>query len=191
MRAESIARRRAIPASAKAEAARRVELTFEGAIAPLAGEVVSGYWPEPDELDVRPLLVALHARGHAVALPVVGGRGQPLMFRRWRPDDSLVAGALGIATPSPEAPELRPTILLVPLLAFDRDGYRLGRGGGYYDRTLRAARAAGRVLAVGVAFAAQEVARVPRDDGDERLDWIVTEGGAVRFEPSSARLGSP
>jgi 5-formyltetrahydrofolate cyclo-ligase len=148
---------------------------------PVAGhEIISAFWPLADELDTRPLISALAARGHTIGLPVVIKRGLPLLFRRWTPDTALVQGSFRVMTPPPEAPEVVPSLLIVPLLAFDRAGYRLGYGGGFYDRTLHKLRggavgAKSGVLAVGVALSAQEVAAVPRDDTDQPLDWIVTE----------------
>lgn len=145
------------------------------------GMPVAGYWPVRDELDVRGLLADLAAGGADVALPVIAAPDRPLGFRRWRPGDVLASGEFGIATPPLDARPIVPQLLIVPLLAFDRAGYRLGMGRGYYDRTLRALRAGGPTVAVGVAFAAQEVAEVPHDGFDERLDWVVTERGARRF----------
>ena len=144
---------------------------------------LSAYLPVRAEFDATPILRHAHARGCRTCLPVVPGRGRPLTFRRWSPGDPLVDGTFGIAVPSPEAEVMEPVILLVPMLAFDDDGYRLGYGGGFYDRTLARRRARGpEALAVGVAFAGQRVERVPRSTEDERLDWIVTEEGARRFE---------
>ncbi len=143
---------------------------------------VGGYWPLGSELDVRPALIHLATLGHGAALPVSGPRGTALLFRDWEPDHAMVAGRYGILEPGAErAVVAHPAVLLVPLLAFDRAGHRLGYGAGYYDRTLEALRAAGPVLAVGVAFAAQEVGAVPRADHDERLDWIVTERETLRI----------
>ncbi|AWK85533.1 5-formyltetrahydrofolate cyclo-ligase [Azospirillum thermophilum] len=143
-----------------------------------AGEV-GGYWPLGSELDVRPALHHLRTLGRTVALPVSGPRGSALVFRRWRPEDVLVKGRYGIHEPDGSSPELRPAVLLVPLLAFDRRGHRLGYGAGYYDRTLEALRAVHPVLAVGVAFAAQELEAVPVGAHDQPLDWIVTEREAL------------
>ncbi|HEY7690084.1 MAG TPA: 5-formyltetrahydrofolate cyclo-ligase [Dongiaceae bacterium] len=137
---------------------------------------VSAFWPLEDELNTRPLIAALAARNHTIGLPVVVKKGQPLIFRRWTPETALVQGSFRVMTPPPDAPEVVPSLLVVPLLAFDRAGYRLGYGGGFYDRTLHKLRGAdGKVLAVGVALSAQEVPSVPRDDTDQPLDWIVTE----------------
>jgi len=145
------------------------------------GTPVAGYWPLRDELDVRGLLADLAAAGADVTLPAIVAPDRPLVFRRWRPGDVLAPGAFGVAEPAADKRAIVPQVVILPLLAFDAAGYRLGMGRGYYDRTLRVLRAAGRVLAVGVAFAAQEVAEVPRDGFDERLDWIVTERGARRL----------
>ena len=145
---------------------------FFAAVNPQAGCVVSGYWPMRDEVDVRPLLRELHDRGHPCALPVVNGRGQPLDFRAWSPGDPLVDAAYGTRAPAEDAAPMTPELLLVPMLAFDDRGYRLGYGGGFYDRTLATLKAP---IAVGCAYDAQRVEALPIDDHDRRLDWIVTE----------------
>jgi 5-formyltetrahydrofolate cyclo-ligase len=150
--------------------------------------IVAGYWPFGTELDVRPLLHRLAALGVGLALPVTRDADLPLEFRRWKPGDGLVQGAYGISHPQSLAPVVRPSLLLLPLLAFDAQGWRLGYGAGYYDRTLAALRGLGvtragglPVLAVGIAYAAQETAMVPHHSGDQRLDGIVTEKAARRF----------
>ena len=140
--------------------------------------VVSGYWPMRDEFDVRPLLAALHERGHPCALPVVMGRGLALEFRAWKPGDALVEAAFGTRVPAHDAPLVTPQLLLVPLLAFDGRGYRLGYGGGFYDRSLAALESP---IAVGCAYDAQRVDALPVDAHDRRLDWIVTETGILEF----------
>jgi 5-formyltetrahydrofolate cyclo-ligase len=156
----------------------RLAAAFLSAIGCPPGGVVSGYWPMGDEADVIPLLAQLSARGCGTALPVVVGKDVGLVFRRWQPGDALEAGTYGTHHPRPAASEAIPDLLLVPLLAFDRRGRRLGYGGGYYDRTLAALRAQRPVLAVGIAFAAQEVEMLPDGPYDQRLDWVVTEQGA-------------
>jgi len=163
------------------DAGAAVRDNFLGAIRPAAGIPVSAYWPLEEEFDPRPLFQELHRRGHPVGLPVIAGKGQPLLFRRWEPTTELVRGPFRVMTPPSTAPEIVPRLLLVPLLAFDRGGYRLGYGGGFYDRTIAKLRAAGEALTVGVTFAALEVSAVPRDDTDQPLDWIVTEREAIRI----------
>ena len=191
LRGEAAARRRAaargVPAAGVA-----VRDNFLASIAVPAGIAVSAYWPLEEEFDPRPLFQALHRRGHPIGLPVILGRGQPLLFRRWEPNIELVRGSFRVLTPPSSAPEVTPGLLLVPLLAFDRAGYRLGYGGGFYDRTIAKLRAAGAPLAVGVAFAAQEVAAVPHDDTDQPLDWIVTEREAMHVgRQQSANSNQP
>jgi 5-formyltetrahydrofolate cyclo-ligase len=141
--------------------------------------IVSGYWPMRDELDARPLLETLVARGWRAALPAVMHRGDALQFRAWRPGDALIDGGFGTSVPPPHVELLEPDVLIVPMLAFDGRGYRLGYGGGYYDRSLAVLRARRKVLAIGVAYDAQRIDRVPNDAHDQPLDLIVTENGAI------------
>lgn len=146
-----------------------------------AGDTVSGYWPLRDEIDIRALLTALHGEGTVCGLPVVMKRAVPLVFRRWRPGEELESAAFGLSQPSSDAPVIEPRVLLVPLLAVDSAGNRLGYGAGYYDRTLQALRAQGPATAVGIAFEAQRVAALPVDGYDQPLDWLVTERSVTRF----------
>jgi 5-formyltetrahydrofolate cyclo-ligase len=150
------------------------------------GCVVSAYWPIGSEIDPRPLMAHLHGQGHPIALPLTPAPGNPLVFRAWRPEDTLVAADFGTRVPLASQPELTPRVLIVPLLAFDRTGYRLGYGGGYYDRTLARLRDSGDVLAVGVAYAAQEVAEVPRGGSDQPIDWIVTETESMDLQGNAS-----
>ena len=138
---------------------------------------MAGYWPKGDEADIRPAMETLSLAGHVTALPVVAGRGWPLLFRQWRPGHPLVPGAFRVMEPMEDAPVVQPDILLVPLLAFDDRGYRLGYGGGFYDRTLEVLRAAAPALALGIGYAGQRLESVPIDAYDQKLDWIVTEEG--------------
>lgn len=146
---------------------------------PPPGAVVAGFWPMGHEIDIRPLLHALHERGHPIALPVTPKRGNPLHFRRWRPGDDLARGPMGTRQPPETADPLTPSFLLVPLLAFDRRGNRLGYGAGYYDRTLATLPGA---VALGVAHAAQELDEVPAGPDDARLHAIATEAGLILAE---------
>lgn len=156
-------------------------LVARAAPLPMPAGAIAGYWPIGSELDIRPWLLHLHHKGRTVALPVTGPRGEALVFRAWHPGVDLVAGRYGIAECGGSCPAVVPAVVLVPLLAFDRRGHRLGYGAGYYDRTLEALTAAGDPpLAVGVGYAAQEVAAVPHDAFDRRLDWIVTERELIR-----------
>jgi len=141
---------------------------------PPEGAIVAGFWPMGEEIDIRPLLVALHERGHRIVLPVTPKRGQPLTFRQWHPGATMIREPFG--TLRPDGPELTPDFLLVPLLAFDRAGRRLGYGAGYYDRTLALLPNAG---TLGVAYAAQEMDEVPAGPYDIRLPAIATERGVI------------
>ena len=140
--------------------------------------IVSGYYPMEGEIWPLPLMAALRAKGHSLALPVMQGKADPLLFRAWSPGDPLIPGVWGIRQPAPDRPVVLPDIVLVPLLAFDARGYRLGYGGGYYDRTLRSLRALKPILAVGLALDELEVDAVPHLDYDERLEWVLTPSGA-------------
>ena len=186
------AERRAQAFAALPNAGHDLATRFHESVHLPRGAVVSGYWPLDGELDIRPLLHQIHEQGHPIGLPVVRGKGQPLLFRRWSPGMALVECSFRVLTPPEGAPEIVPDVLLVPLLAFDREGFRLGYGGGFYDRTLEKRRheahsggahsghpvPRGPILAIGMAFAAQETECLPRGPFDQRLDWIVTEAWA-------------
>ena len=143
--------------------------------------VVSGFWPIKDEIDIRPLMINLHDGGFQLALPVVQGRGKPLLFRAWRPGDPLEQGVFGTLQPSPQCETLEPDALIVPMLACDQEGWRLGYGGGFYDRTLVGLRDRKAVTAVGVGFNGQLVDKVPHGPDDQRLDWLLTDKRACAF----------
>ena len=155
--------------------------TFLSVPLPTKDLVVSGYHPIGSEIDPRPLLAKLRGEGHNVVLPVVISKNAPLLFREWVEGDPMVRGPFGVTEPLPGAPEVTPDVLLVPLLAFDRRGFRLGYGGGFYDRTLTNLRKQGVPMAVGVGFAAQEVDVVPVAEYDQPLNWIVTEREAIEI----------
>jgi 5-formyltetrahydrofolate cyclo-ligase len=180
LRAQYRERRRNIPSDEAAAAAQQIALRVTRDLALPAGAVVAGYWPFPDELDPRPWMDMLHARGHRLCLPVVADRDTALEFRAWAPGEPLIEAVFGTRVPQIDRPTLVPQVLLVPLLAFDRDGYRLGYGGGYYDRTL-AAMAQDHPISIGLAFASQEINNVPHEAHDRRLDWVMTERAVHRI----------
>ena len=182
LRAAMKARRAAMPAALRADGARRLAERGLGWLEPAPDAIVSGFLSIADELDTAPLLVALHRLGHRLCLPVMQGRGRPLLFRTYTPGDALATVVWGIQEPFPEKAELEPDMLLVPLLAADMQGHRLGYGGGFFDRTLRALRQKKPVIAIGLAFEEQVVDAVPHLDYDERLDWVLTPSGPRRTE---------
>ena len=174
LRKVALARRDALPAAERMAAAEAIAVrTFPVALT--SGTIVSGFMPLNSEISPLPLMRKLAEASAGLALPVVVGRGLPLSMRAYAFGDALVKGVWGIRVPPPEAPEVEPDVLLVPLLAFDRNGNRLGYGAGYYDMTIAALRARKRVVAIGVAFAAQEVDEVPTTPRDVRLDLVLTE----------------
>jgi 5-formyltetrahydrofolate cyclo-ligase len=144
------------------------------------GQIVSGFFPFKSEIDVLPLLARLRSEGWITCLPIVHRQREPLIFRQWAPGERTVPGIWGIPMPEAGAAEVEPDVLLVPLLAFDRKGHRLGYGGGFYDRTLTHLRGKKRVTAIGVAYSGQEMSQVPSGTMDERLDYILTEAGPRR-----------
>ena len=160
---------------ANIEAPARLAKAMLAQHAPPKGAIIAGYWPMGEELDPRPLMLALASRGHAMALPVTPPRGQPLAFRAWVPGAALRPGPMGTSEPV-AGEELRPDVVLVPLLAFDRAGRRLGYGGGYYDRTLAELPGA---KAIGIAYAGQEMPEVPAGPQDFRLPLIATEDSVI------------
>jgi 5-formyltetrahydrofolate cyclo-ligase len=149
-----------------------------------APRIVAGFSPIRDEIDPTPLMLALQAKGARLCLPVTPPRGSsaPLTFRAWSPGDPLDRSPFGVPEPHPDASEVEPDLLLVPLLAFDGRGGRLGYGAGHYDRTLRALRARRKVIAVGLAYAAQARDDLPLEPHDEPLDAILSEMGYMPLQ---------
>jgi len=137
--------------------------------------IVSGFIPYKSEITTVPMLDQLHRQGWKTCLPVVIAPEEPLVFRGWAPGEPLVPGAWDIPVPPETAAQMLPDVLLVPMLAFDRKGFRLGYGGGFYDRTLEKLRALKRVVAIGVAYHAQMVDEVPSGLHDAPLDYVMTE----------------
>ncbi len=152
-------------------------LDFAGDV---SGKTVSGFIPYLSEIDTRPLLKLLDAKGCTTCVPVVVENNAPLEFRTWSPGEPTVPGRWNIPVPEDGAPVVDPDYLLVPMLAFDLAGYRLGYGGGFYDRTLEKLRAMKPVVAIGVAYSAQQVDAVVHGDHDQPLDWILTEKGPLK-----------
>ena len=142
---------------------------------------VAAYWPIRDEADTFPLIRALADAGFVTALPVVVGSGRSLLFRRWSPGDTLVKAAYGLSEPEPEQASVEPDVLFTPLAAFDRRGHRIGYGQGHYDATLARLRRERQVLAVGVAFACQEIPQIPDETHDQTLDFVITEDAVLDF----------
>ena len=179
LRAEALARRDALPAAARAAAAQAI--AGRAFPLPVAGAIVAGFSPMKSEINPVPLMRKLSDAGAQLALPVVQGRGKPLIMRAWHFGAPLKAGPWGIREPTPDAPEVAPDILIVPLACFDRAGHRIGYGAGYYDMTIHALRAQKKVVAVGIAYAAQEIPKVPATERDARLDLVLTEREVIDF----------
>jgi len=180
VRLAAMARRDAQPAADRVAAAQVLaQAGLPVAVGP--GVVVSGYSPLKSEISPLPLLRRCADAGAALALPVVVGRGKPLIMRAWSFGAPLAAGVWGIREPTAAAAEVFPDILIVPLLAFDRTGHRIGYGAGYYDMTIARLRAIKDVTAIGIAFAAQEIAAVPATARDARLDLVLTERETIDF----------
>ena len=149
------------------------------------GQRVGAYLAIGSELETGPLLDRSAGLGIQLCLPVIAHPERPLLFRSWAPGEPLVPAPFGLSEPAPDALEVIPDLMIVPLLAFARDGRRLGYGGGYYDRTLEVLRAGHGVVAVGFAHAGQEMPDLPAGPLDARLDYIATEGGLIRCGPES------
>ncbi len=178
LRATARAARDAAHASGNGAAEQATRLLL-GFLTPFRGAVMAGYMPLGSELDPRPAMRQLEGHG-PVAVPVVEGKARPLRFDRWSSTCEMVSGAFGAMIPK-ESDPIRPDVLIVPMLAFNREGHRLGYGGGFYDRTLAGLRATGQVFAVGFAYGAQEVRDLPIEPTDAPLDAIVTEREVLTF----------
>ena len=180
LRNEALARRDALPA-AERQAAAEIIAARKFPIAIPRGAVVSGFMPMKSEINPLPLLKRLAAEGAKLALPVVAGRGKPLIMRAWEFGAPLDAGVWGIRQPKVDAPEIDPDILIVPLAAFDRAGHRIGYGAGYYDMTITRLRGIKPVVAIGIGLTVQEIPRVPATERDARLDLVLTEREIIDF----------
>jgi 5-formyltetrahydrofolate cyclo-ligase len=178
LRRQALARRESVAADQRAAAAQVIgERALPVGVAP--GMVVSGYSPLKSEISPLPLMRRFANAGAQLALPVVAGRGQPLIMRAWSFGEPLGSGVWGVREPPPQAPEVFPDVLIVPLLAFDRRGHRIGYGAGYYDMTITGLRRRKAVIALGIAFAIQEIEEVPSTPRDAPLDLVLTEQGVM------------
>jgi 5-formyltetrahydrofolate cyclo-ligase len=157
-------------------------------VLPFQGLALAGYMPIRTEVDPVPVMAAMAAWG-PVCVPVIKARGQPLEFHRWEPGCEMIEGAFGAYVPA-KVEVVVPQVLIVPLVAFDRKGGRLGYGGGFYDRTLEGLRAGGEVTAIGYAFAAQEAEDLPLEPTDQPLDAIVTDADVLRLKGNAPRSRS-
>lgn len=173
---------RRLAAEAQPHAARFAASHLMTRLEPSEGSKVAIYHAKGDELSTAPLAEALAERGVAVLLPVVVGKKEPLIFRLFETDGTLEEGPHGIMQPGEDAPEMRPDLVVTPLLGVRPDGARLGMGGGYYDRTLEALRAEGPVIAIGYGYAAQMMERFPVEPQDQFLDGFVSEQGYQSFD---------
>ena len=180
LREQVLALRDALPASERAAAATTIAARpFPLKVEP--GMMVSGFSPMKSEINPIPLMRRLADAGANLALPAIAGRGKPLTMRAWAFGEPLNSGQWGIREPFPDAHAVEPDILIVPLAAFDRAGHRIGYGAGYYDMTINALRAKKPVVAIGIAFAAQEIPSVPATERDARLDLVLTEREIIDF----------
>jgi 5-formyltetrahydrofolate cyclo-ligase len=183
LRAAALLRRDAMPAPERQAGAETITAR-PFPVAVTAGTIVSGFMPMRTEINPLPLLRKLAEAGATLALPAIDKRGKPLIMRAWKFGDPFKTGQWGIREPVPEAPAVDPDILIVPLACFDRAGHRIGYGAGYYDMTIHRLRGIKKVTAIGIAFAAQEIARVPATERDERLDLVLTEREVIDFRGS-------
>jgi 5-formyltetrahydrofolate cyclo-ligase len=178
LRQSALARRETMPAAERAAAVETVtHRRFPVVVSP--GMIVSGYSPMKSEFNPVPLMRTLADAGASLALPVTPKRGNPLIMRAWAFGDELASGVWGIREPKPESPEVFPDIMLVPLAAFDRTGHRIGYGAGYYDMTIARIRAMKSVTTIGLAFAVQEIGKVPATPFDQQLDLVLTENETI------------
>lgn len=185
LRGASLARRDALSLAMRKTASEAFAAKpFPVPVSP--GAIVSGFSAIHSEIDPMPLMLALRARGARLALPVVAGRGKPLVMREWEPGVALVAAKFGLSEPPADAPQVDPDILLVALSCFDRIGHRIGYGAGYYDMTIARLRGLKPVTAIGIAFSVQEIEAVPATSSDQKLDFLWTENELIDFRSSAA-----
>lgn len=187
LRERAVALRDALTPVERQEKSQACTARLAGTLSGMPAGIVSFYWPMRSELDPRPLVDLMMAAGWRACLPRLTGAGKPLDFHEFTAADGLVPGPFGTSEPSPDTVRMKPDMVLAPMLAFDRLGYRLGYGGGFYDRTLEDLRAGGRVLAIGLAFEVQRMDEVPIEAFDQKLDMVATE--VALYETGAVRCG--
>ena len=171
---------RAIAYEKDPDASANLIRLFHAHISLSKNAIIAAYSPIHSELDILPLLHHLHKTGHSCCLPVASETAHEFLFKKWVPESIMIQGAFHI--PVPEQGELiNPDVLLVPLLAFDTDGYRLGYGKGHYDTTLIKLKNTGKIVTIGIGYEVQKVDCVPREPHDQQLDWIITEQKAYKI----------
>jgi len=187
LRCRQLACRAALSPVERCAASAAVRARLAALLADAPG-VIALYWPIRGEIDLRPLAAALAARGRVTALPVVVRKNAPMVFRRWRPGGTLVAGVWDILVPPEEAGEVVPAVVVLPVLGVGPRGHRLGYGGGYYDRTLAVLRP--RPLVAGVGHDFVRLPDLPVTEHDQPLDLLVMPGGTVAFTDRARRLAA-
>jgi 5-formyltetrahydrofolate cyclo-ligase len=181
LRIEALSRRDGLDKAFREEAAQAITEQALGLSDLQNVTPVGGYWPIRSEVDPRPLMEGLLERGQDVALSQI--LHPHLSWRLWQPGDVLIKGGFGVREPGPDAPEVFPKCLLVPLVAFDRRGGRIGYGKGHFDRAIAALEAQHPILTIGLAYAVQEIEQVPVEEHDRLLDVIITETELIRTKP--------
>ncbi len=179
LRKQTLVARSAISNKQKSLAANSAAKLFIKNIPINKNDIIAAYWPISDELSCLPLVKQLRGRGHQICLPVTIAENKPLIFKLWQKEPKLLDGEYGIRIPDNDAPILAPNIIIVPLVAFDKKGARLGYGKGYYDRTI--ANMKQKPLLVGYGFALQEVEQIDSESHDVPLDYMVSEKKVVKF----------
>ncbi len=171
--------RAAVSDRMRKEAARAVTQNFIANIPLKQSDIIAGYWPLKDEIDITLVLEILEENGHSLCLPRIQQHDKDLSFRRYKRGDKLYKHSFGVMEPADLAALLQPDVVIVPLLAFDKSGHRIGFGSGYYDRTLRQLQEISEVIAVGVGYDFQQIDRIPSEPHDIKLDCVVTDKGVL------------
>ena len=181
LRQQALKRRDALESGFRQQASRRIGERALAIPDLRVDSPIGGYWPIRSEVDPRPLMEALVERGQEVALSQI--LHPHLSFRLWQPGDPLIKGGFGVREPGPDAPEVFPRVLLVPLAAFDRHGGRIGYGKGHFDRAIATLENQHPLLTIGLAFSVQQIDEVPLEPHDRLLDMVITETELIRIRP--------